>query len=264
MDAGNSATDLSFLSHFAMEPSLIDTAWIVGFHKHPEASVCLALCKAMATDEALMDSVAKQKMGPKQRTHLMAAANKGDVERVKLWIKRRSDVNATDRNAWTPMHYAAFWGHDAVVRVLVENGAIVNAMGVVGPLHVAVRSTHTTEAIVRTLVEVGTNVNTKDHEGNTALHIAAMFGYVWIVRILIELGADPNTTNNYGHTPLRDAANGVSVPHMWWLAVPEEVVQLLVPLAGHEAIARILIEMGARAEIEREDRDMVAEQEEDI
>lgn len=64
-----------------------------------------------------------------------------------------------------------------------------------------------------------------------ALALAAQHGHVKIVRLLLDAGEDPsryNPTGNHGHsTPLHQAA-----------------------LAGHEAVVRLLVERGAKLDIE--------------
>ena len=57
------------------------------------------------------------------------AAFLGDVDAVKiLFIEDKSNVNAVDGYDWTPLHMGAFHGHVDVVKVLIQNGADVNAV----------------------------------------------------------------------------------------------------------------------------------------
>lgn len=57
-----------------------------------------------------------------------AAAKDGDMKRLELEIRRkRSIVHSKDENGWTPLHEGVRGGHLDVVRLLVENGADVNA-----------------------------------------------------------------------------------------------------------------------------------------
>ena len=46
------------------------------------------------------------KYGAKRRTRLMNRAHKGDVERVKLFLKINTDVNAVDIHGKSALHYA--------------------------------------------------------------------------------------------------------------------------------------------------------------
>ena len=50
------------------------------------------------------------------------------------------------------------------------------------------------EAVVRVLVELGADINARDREGRTALLHAAIEGHEAVVRVLVELGADIDVT----------------------------------------------------------------------
>jgi prolyl 4-hydroxylase len=55
-------------------------------------------------------------------------ASDGDVEALQKEIEKKKEViHAKDENGWQPIHEAARGGHVDVVRLLVENGADLNA-----------------------------------------------------------------------------------------------------------------------------------------
>ena len=58
---------------------------------------------------------------------IFKACKKGDVEKVEDLISRCADVNATNENLNTPLHYASLFGHRQVVTILLNNGADINA-----------------------------------------------------------------------------------------------------------------------------------------
>ncbi len=61
--------------------------------------------------------------------------------------------------------------------------------------------------VVRILIEQGADVNAKDHRDETPLHEAASVdGKVGVVKMLIERGADVNAKDDRGETPLFSAA----------------------------------------------------------
>ena len=54
-------------------------------------------------------------------------------------IKAGADIEAESDDQWRPIHYAVFFGHYAIVKVLVDAGADVGAMTLLGktPLIIA-------------------------------------------------------------------------------------------------------------------------------
>lgn len=59
-------------------------------------------------------------------TPLHWAVRRGQVENVRNLI-RQGDLESPDFQGRTPLHIAVLSGHDAIVRILLENGADVNA-----------------------------------------------------------------------------------------------------------------------------------------
>ena len=81
----------------------------------------------------------------KYRTGLQGAAANGRVRIVKVLLQNGADVNAVNKDKLTPLHRAAEKGHVNVAKVLLQNGADVNAV---------------------------------DEEMTTALHHAAEYGWI--------------------------------------------------------------------------------------
>ena len=99
----------------------------------------------------------------------------------------------------TALFLAARGGHEAVVRLLLEKGADVNAKAYLGrtALHVVaegedVYRTHVVaegeaEAVMQLLLEKGADVNAKDEDGVTVQDVAAERGYEALVQLLAPL-----------------------------------------------------------------------------
>jgi ankyrin repeat protein len=98
----------------------------------------------------------------------------------------------------------------ALVRLLLENGANVNAAGnrfeyaqeSRRPLQLAVE--YGEDATLKVLLEYGADVNAKssDSDGNTALHMAVKLGNPAKLGILLDHGANINAINTNGKTAL--------------------------------------------------------------
>lgn len=58
---------------------------------------------------------------------LFNAAEEGFPERVRILLEAGANVNATDKDGWTPLMIAAAAGNTITVHVLVDAGADVDA-----------------------------------------------------------------------------------------------------------------------------------------
>jgi ankyrin repeat protein len=103
---------------------------------------------------------------------LMMAALKGYTEIARKLVERDADVNKT---GWTPLHYAATSGHPAIIELLLEHHAYIDA---------------------------------ESPNGTTPLMMAAHYGTPAAVKLLLDAGADPAVKNQLGLTALDFARRG--------------------------------------------------------
>lgn len=102
----------------------------------------------------------------KDESPLMLASLKGLTEVCKQLINQGADVN---KPGWTPLHYASTSGHLAVMELLLENYAYIDA---------------------------------SSPNGTTPLMMAAHYGSTAAVTLLLEAGADPLLKNDLGLTAI--------------------------------------------------------------
>jgi len=144
-------------------------------------------------------------------TALHWAAYRGDVALVKLLVDAGADTSIANRNGSTPLWLAAKRGDTEVIEALLEGGADANETLPLGrrPLMLAARS-GVVEA-VEALLDGGADVNAAETErGTTALMQAADQGHADVMTILINNGADIAATSAPVRRDGRTAALGHS------------------------------------------------------
>src|SRR5207248_569371 len=115
------------------------------------------------------------------RRRALRAERRRHVEMVKLLLENGADVDAKDYYGWTALHIAAESGDEALVRLLLDKGADPNtkrtgfSWAESTALHIAAACGH--EAVVDVLLEKGADIEIKNNEEETALHIAARNGH---------------------------------------------------------------------------------------
>jgi uncharacterized protein len=138
-------------------------------------------------------------------TAIITAAMKGNAAIVEeLLSEDRALVHAFSEDGWTALHLAAYFGHEETVKVLLQGGADIHLKAKNNnenmPLHAAVANKQF--HIVKLLLKNGANVNATQSGGWTSLHEAALLGETSIVQLLIESGADISVTKDDGKTAL--------------------------------------------------------------
>ncbi|HQQ11315.1 MAG TPA: ankyrin repeat domain-containing protein, partial [Synergistales bacterium] len=68
---------------------------------------------------------------------LFDATKRGDIAGVTRLIDRGADIEAQDKEGWTPLHYACMNGRTDIARLLLDRGADIEArdMWSYTPLH---------------------------------------------------------------------------------------------------------------------------------
>ena len=119
----------------------------------------------------------------------MTAASYGHLDICRLLIDKGAQVEAKDRNGWTPLHWAAHQGHVETVRLLCDRGADVEVRDYRGwrPLHQAVQSGCI--SIMKELIEErNTEINAKNNDKHTALRLARLYSKNEIAAYLVLHG----------------------------------------------------------------------------
>jgi ankyrin repeat protein len=113
---------------------------------------------------------------------------------------RGADLVVRAPDGFTPLHYAAFFGGPAAVRVLLDAGAdpdadADNPLGV-RPLHSAAARGDRESA--QALLDAGAEVDPRQNGGFTPLHAAAHNDDAELAELLLARGADPDARTDDG------------------------------------------------------------------
>ena len=142
----------------------------------------------------------------KKDLDLFEAASLGRLDRLRE-LADPSRVNARSADGFTALHFAAFFGQPSAAKILIENGAAVDAVAgnsmKVMPLHSAASARNL--ETVRLLLENGAPPNARQQSGWTPLHAAAQNGDSPMIELMLKSGADPNAMNDDGKTPAATA-----------------------------------------------------------
>ncbi len=105
----------------------------------------------------------------KDESPLMIASLKGLTDVCAALIARGADVNKT---GWTPLHYAASSGQVAVIALLLENYAYIDAESPNGSTPLMMAAHYGTTEAVQHLLSAGADPLLKNEKGLTAIDFA--------------------------------------------------------------------------------------------
>ena len=161
------------------------------------AALVIGLAAAQATEAAA-----------KRDVPLIDAVRAGDVDAVRAMVAEPStDVNGTEADGATALHWAVHRDDAAVVDLLLEAGADVAVTNRYGVQPIALAAENGSAAILEALLDAGADPNAVLPEGETVLMTAARSGDADAIRLLLVRGADPNARDEFrGQTALMWAA----------------------------------------------------------
>ena len=174
--------------------------------------MCLSLCVLVFT----------QTSHAAIRPPLLDAAKSGDKQTVQSLLQKGANVNATEGDGTTALHWASYRDDLETADLLIRAGAKINAANDLGATPLWTACQNGSEGMVRRLLGAGANPNAKLLLGETLLMVASRGGYPAIVEQLLAKGADPNARAARGQTAL-----------MWAVA------------QKHPEVAKVLLAHGA-------------------
>ena len=226
--------------------------WGANFPRHYKAFSALHCISYFGIAEVAIDLIKTKKWDVNKKdsmglTPLMWAARYGREEVVKLLLQQkhtRPDIRDTD-DGLTALSWAARCGHEGVVRMFL--GPAFFNPGSIG------RQWGTPQAMSLLFGRKYINPDRPDHYGQTPLSWAAWGGHDGVVKLLLAReDVSPDRPHNGGQTPLSWAARGGHDGAVKLLLGREDVSPdrpdnggrtplLWAVLGGHDGVVRLLL-----------------------
>ena len=139
---------------------------------------------------------------------LIDAAKNADKVALRALVQKGVDVNATEGDGTTALHWASYRDDLDSADLLLRAGARVNAANDLGATPLWTASLNGSAAMVGRLLAAGANPNTALLAGETPVMVAARSGNPAVVEQLLVKGANANARAARGQTALMWAAAG--------------------------------------------------------
>ena len=210
---------------------------------------------------------------------LFLASFFGLEDLVVALLEEGEDIAAKGEHDWTALHMGVEGGHAAMVQLLLNNGAhidarIVDKATIIGgrfnrydgsmALHIAAENNHT--EVLETLLKNGAEIDAMTSYNETALHWASGGGHAAVVQLLLNNGAHVGATTRVGTG--YDAYEGSTALHMAAGNNHTEVLEILLKNGaeidamtpsnetalhraasrGHQAAIKLFLNKGANLE----------------
>ncbi len=154
------------------------------------------------------------------------AAKQQDWAVVQELLRGGADVNLSQGDGATALHWAVYWDARDAAQLLISSGAAVDAANDLGVTPLWLAANNGSAHMVEALLVAGAGVNTALPSGETPLMTASRAGNEAAVRALLARGADPHA---------RESAHGQTAL-MWAVA------------QRHPEVVRALLASGARVD----------------
>ncbi|MSO83469.1 MAG: ankyrin repeat domain-containing protein [Acidobacteria bacterium] len=147
----------------------------------------LLLCIGLATDAAAQSEVAD-------------AVMKGDAATLRALLQKKSDVNASQVDGTTALHWAVYRDDLASATLLIASGANVKAATREGVSPLAMATLYGSVPMVESLLKAGADPKERGPNGETMLMFAARNGNPRLIARLVAAGVDVNASENLRRT----------------------------------------------------------------
>ena len=198
--AGGNARIATIASNRAERPEGV-APWRLTYSDWAETATVESLSKLLDYDRTIVSAV-----GPYgSLLHRLARFN-ADPAVVALLLDRGADIQAVDLFGQNALFKAASGTSPEMVALLVERGIPVDAKNVGGETALFLAARYSDPAVVSMFLELGADPRGEEYGAYTALHSAAGNRNPEVAALLLDRGADiTKITNFFGETPLMTA-----------------------------------------------------------
>jgi ankyrin repeat protein len=187
---------------------------------------------------------------------LIEAVKSNDVGAVRALIAQKVDVNETEADGSTALHWAAQRDNPEIVSLLLAAGADVRAANRYNVTPLFLAATNGSALVIERLLEAGADPNGTAEAGETALMTASLTGTPGALKALVAAGAEVNAVEpTRGQTALMYAAaeaNGAAADLLVEFGAELDAKSksgftpfLFAVRSGHIDTVRVLLNRGA-------------------
>ena len=121
----------------------------------------------------------------------------GDRKAALALIASGANVNQTQPDGSTPLHWAVYRVDRELVTALLRRGARADVVNKYGASALAEAARVANVELAGMLLEAGANANVSNQDGQTPLMLAARTGHLPMAKLLVQHGADVNRREAY-------------------------------------------------------------------
>jgi len=158
---------------------------------------------------------------------LIDAVKAGDGQAVRALLKQRPDVNASEADGMTALHWAVRANDTETVQLLLRSGANSKAANRYGVTPLSLAAMNGEASMIEALIKAGADPNAALADGETVLMTAARTGKPDAVKALISHGVN------------------VNVREKW----QEQTALMFAAAENNAAVVKLLIEAGAEMNV---------------
>jgi ankyrin repeat protein len=175
---------------------------------------CLGVALALTTS-----------LGAAAKSDVADAVMRGDAAAVRALLAQKTDVNATQADGATALHWAVYREDLATTDLLIAAGANVKVANREGATPLSLACLNGNAVIIESLLKAGADANEQLPRGETALMMASRTGNMAAMKLLLDRGAQVNA---------KEALRGTTA--LMWAADQ-----------GHADAVQLLLDRGADA-----------------